>query len=1179
MRFYDSNPDYDLSEIFNKKIEDVTYCESNIIKDLTKKLENEKNDKVKKEIQYQINQQCEKASDNLLNYKAKEYSYSDNIPRPVFTGEYRNKHQAGGSKSTVMCTDMDRTEGRCIPLQYYRPDKLTKDLDMVPIKLGDVFFKKVTEDEGSEEVNNYLSALSKGVGTKYTVAGIINLLGEAANKALKSQGLAGIEWYKDEDEAKYFPNNFNVVNQNFKTSIVNPIRNLVQGGGYCTSGNCPPLGSNYIIPSGQTQDIIPTEGSEVLYNISNISGFRTGTILRNSHRPGYKTIKIDNKLVSIYKENIFKTENFIGKYENKLGYYEYSKENYTFTPFIEPPPIIKGYTFKFDDSDSLNDIYIKEQPTEALYYCGSTVFKLNYSKVLGFNFWNFEGKIGNDEYIYFYYTNLKSTTEKFIYSVDNKLTRNISGKWYKIEKSILNSIINTFIKPEIFKLNNKKQKIIINYNKLKDNDIKQVNFLIVLRINNITCSNDIIKAVNEIKCGPIKKKIKKEIGNNGNKLCNNDLGNLRHIIKSKWEISPMKPGTPARPECNPKSISPVIQQRILEIHNHKCRDMPDNAKKCRGSDCDTLGQICPGGVPGAGSDKTQGYICNEKLVDGEVKLSWIPGKLSDLKKNQRNIVSSSNDNQIQYVILSTYYVQKKDIDFMFKKNEKVKYISDTISGKFNKKVTVEKIIGFKYYVSGPSIINPTYRFFDNEIYKQNEHSVYKSIEKDKDTKDYKNLSKYTTGDKKGKYKGIIVKPVSIRSLKSVPKQKFIYVNNIPGNEGKAGYLNTKGDRNRTEDNQRIVRIGSLNVSNRKSELGQQSIDKIKTLAKELKITIKSSDTKKILIDKIVEKEREIEDNDMKDDTSIIKGLIPGLIEDIFQTISFPLYQLGVDPRTLLPDTIQKWTRNNLTIGDYNKLNPSMEIVFIQYCLEKEWLLNKIIYDDPNGYYKTLALLWLQNRRKLPKDSKKPDEILTYILTGTNKNIGVKDKYKKFVATCSKISGVSDYPISACARLYYYKLVTHSLYNKTVHVKNIVNDEFINFKKNKEDQLLHNYGINVNEKINNVNHVFNDTKLNKRLNRFIYPFNDNFSKKNGRYPQVEHLKQFKKDYLASFKIMGYTKEYIETFTDVNLNTSGLFSNENNTTSETFTPTNQITNKDKIIFLLCFLLIILILLYIK
>jgi len=62
-------------------------------------------------------------------------------------------------------------------------------------------------------------------------------------------------------------------------------------------------------------------------------------------------------------------------------------------------------------------------------------------------------------------------------------------------------------------------------------------------------------------------------------------------------------------------------------------------------------------------------------------------------------------------------------------------------------------------------------------------------------------------------------------------------------------------------------------------------------------------------------------------------------------------------------------------------------------------------------------------------------------------------------------------------------------------------------------------------------------------------------------------------------MGYTKEYIETFTDVNLNTSGLFSNENNTTSETFTPTNQITNKDKIIFLLCFLLIILILLYIK
>lgn len=48
MRFYDNNPDFDMSQIFNKEKEDITYCESELIKELGTKMNGETDSAKKK---------------------------------------------------------------------------------------------------------------------------------------------------------------------------------------------------------------------------------------------------------------------------------------------------------------------------------------------------------------------------------------------------------------------------------------------------------------------------------------------------------------------------------------------------------------------------------------------------------------------------------------------------------------------------------------------------------------------------------------------------------------------------------------------------------------------------------------------------------------------------------------------------------------------------------------------------------------------------------------------------------------------------------------------------------------------------------------------------------------------------------------------------------------------------
>ena len=78
---------------------------------------------------------------------------------------------------------------------------------------------------------------------------------------------------------------------------------------------------------------------------------------------------------------------------------------------------------------------------------------------------------------------------------------------------------------------------------------------------------------------------------------------------------------------------------------------------------------------------------------------------------------------------------------------------------------------------------------------------------------------------------------------------------------------------------------------------------------------------------------------------------------------------------------------------------------------------------------------------------------------------------------------------------------------------------------------------------------------EKLSYILYPYKDIFKKfEDNTKTYIDYLHLFKKDFISSYKISGQTKEVVEGFTS----------------SE---------NKTIILFLLCFLVIILISVYIK
>ena len=966
------------------------YSESNEIKDLSKK----------------------KIDDlpELLNIKARKYSYSDHIPRPVFSGGFKKKYNTKTKKvditqKSLMCTDLDIKQGRCSPLKYYKPNNLSsggpkKTLEL--IKIGDILFDKVDAKNlpyGLEYV---------GVG----IAMLINYITESSSDALKKLGMPGIEWINIEYETAYYPNGFDEIVSNFESAAIQPIKNLVAGGGYCSGGECEPLGTNYVIPMGKGNATKVNIGSSVIYNITN-KKYDTFTVVKNVTKDisninlnnittkktsieNYKRVipsKNTEAIMSIGIQTI-KGQAIVIKKAGAIP--NINIDRFIFKPTIIGAPIVTNFIYKYNDNISEDDkITILNQPTSCTYTCkikASVTFTLELDTPVSDNklYWTYK----NINYKYYY----------------------LNGKWKKIKYSI-----GQTYRPED------------GTNFLKEN---KINCIFPLHYEYIK------------KMGVLKKEA---------------LNSLNFTFDDK---------------------NPQKSQFCLKL---KDRDI-------------------------------------NKELKGEWRVAIIEGMASGNSKNDATKKNATKKNATN-INVSKINVSKNDVIF------DPRDISELV----------------RYYNDACKTTSLTQTVYKIKVYKNITRDDLKFLFKAKDTVYIYNKDK----DKKENIKTTVFY-ININILNDDyyidTNRTTEYIGNITGT--KKVYIKQQN--------------GKFKKILPKSEVGDITFDKsihkylIKTKKENLKVNEKLN-------------QRYIEVNNIPDNAVIeklgIRGIIPGIIVDVFQTISLPLFYLGFT---------SSWTDKEITIGEYKHKNPSNRKIFIQYCLEKEWLLNNINNkNNKNNVYKTLALLWLDTNRY---DKTYPKDKTTAI--GRLKRITLTDS---FLTECKKISGVSDFPVTETLSIFYYGKcmeladsvkIADKNFNKKLSdsLKVHSNEDFIKRvdvafaaairSKFPNKALLYTviqekFGLSDSEdaKVIIAKYKKITTSTKTKLSYILYPYKDIFTNfKVNTTTYVNYLHKFKTDYISSYKIKGQTKEIIEQFT--------------------FDENNNI-----VLFLLCFLVIILIYTYIK
>lgn len=236
--------------------------------------------------------QCKIIKNKILNKKAKDYSYTQHIPRPVYTGPYKRDAVSGKIIRTEMCNKMDQLQGKCIPLSYIKPAPFKmpntspdQNGDLVLLKPGNLlksskgindkqhgFFSKMASKPGAEILNLMAGGVSD----------MINSITADASKQIEKAipGSYGLKRFKQGYSDKYFPNNLESIMDNLDSTYVQPVGDLVSGGGYCSydmrkNGQCTPLGSNYVIDV----DINDTDPDKNKYiYMENIPGQELGNL-------------------------------------------------------------------------------------------------------------------------------------------------------------------------------------------------------------------------------------------------------------------------------------------------------------------------------------------------------------------------------------------------------------------------------------------------------------------------------------------------------------------------------------------------------------------------------------------------------------------------------------------------------------------------------------------------------------------------------------------------------------------------------------------------------------------------------------------------------------------------------------------------------------------------------------
>jgi len=1023
------------------------YSESNEIKDLANK----------------------KTTDlpELLNKKAKNYSYADHIPRPVYTGSFkkqvynvypngteikpRNPSKTFDGRPIIIDAEINNTGTVIYKIDWdddsgdgdiYRKESeisvvdnvgkskkisgpvkgkntaMCTDLDIRQGRCVPITYYKPTNTPGLRPVIKTIplgdilfdkvDGESLPFGIKHLgggMASLMNYITEAASNKLKEQGLPGIEWIDIDYETDRYPNGLDEILNNMDTALITPIKNMSFGGGYCSIGEeCDPLGANYVIPVDKGTATNIELGSSVLYDKA-LNTYDKLTV--------NKDVKKGDTIVELTNKSKINTNEVIpSKNTNAIM-------NDSMLGLSKILGGIKGIG------------KVKVIGTEPK--VNVNLFDFTLAIILAPTISTF---------VYKYTDNISSEDNKTIVRQPTKCTYICALKrsltfTLKLEEPLKdnksywthtykNKVNNTTYKYYYINTTNSWGKVEYNIIKKTPTAINLNTFL--SDINKDSCKKN---TFGDIYAG-LGRKVRDTLEFDGDTV----------LIETNF--------------CN------LLKGKSISELNKKYG-----------------GKRAPSKPGSAGP-----YNTSLNKVD-----------INNIFNAVQNLCITTPLTQTVYTPKIYTNIERSNLTFLFKKSDIVYVVNKTAKKKQNIKTVIYYIkkntLNDDYYISSSSINSTDYignKTGTKEVYKK-QNSKFKKI--------------------------------------------------LPSSgSGKISYDSTK------------------------------HIYLIKTTKENLTIDGKLS-------------QRYIEVNNIPDSIPYVRGVIPGIIEDVLRTLSMPLYQLGLDPRLLFNKT-QKWTDKEITIGEYKHKNPSNSTIFIQYCLEKEWLLNKIYnFKGTDPIYNPLALLWLDSKRypTLPNDGTTPTVRLKKIAFTPN-----------FLKECKKISGVSDFPVTETLRIFYYGKcmdIVNKVSRYTKSFNKVLSDSLklhsdIDFIKkidaaiddaapksslippDNEDLvevIQKKFGLSILD-IDSVKHLEIMSKYKQltqptkeKLSYILYPYKDIFKKfEDNTKTYIDYLHLFKKDFISSYKISGQTKEVVEGFTS----------------SE---------NKTIILFLLCFLVIILISVYIK
>jgi len=971
MRIYDNDTN-DISKIIGNN--DLTYCESNIIKELTKQSAAIKAGDAgstinKQKLEAAIKNQCKKAQSTLINEEAKSYDIVGDIPRPVYTGPFKKDKDGNIAGKTEMCTKIDQMEGRCLPLTYYVPDNYqepNKDKDIIDLRPGDLLTSygkadMVSDDRiwkaaqgGTTGAAALGAKIVKGKAVAALAGGtgfIINTITKLSNDWIKENDPPnpGLVWYTPEYQNKYYPNDINTTIDNLDSAWIQPTSQLIYGGGYCsqemrTSGNCLPLGSNYVIPAGKYENgkivvgdtvvLLDKESTITSTGKSNLFFKSVGRSVTYSQIAYIINRKEINNILDIKvgdKNIVFKG---INKYEKAtIIKNDYKNVNIEYNGLQKKigKDVIKGQLFiQKDMTFPLLEIR-PEQPINRIvtYSGGSSSKKYKYG-IISFN------GLTNIFEIHSIYVPPPDITGFYFIIADTFIRDKKVGTKTKFVVQPTNvKYYSNYIDEYTFDL---------TYDEtfIGDGGKKYWTYTDTVSKKKYQWNNDwwYKKSARSRQSPPSKISCVKDEnvfysdGNNKKKfLYEFDILTLK---KMKRDTSAMVLN----------HIDMREEERSVLIDNRYIEQYP-------------TGSIT--------------YRLTNKILK-KPSLSVVKDMFKNpLKSNKNNVrIDITLDITLKNKIFKIYLNSLQDTSPKAVNRLKYKYIAHPL-----KNVPLSSLL-FVYSEGQPVVHIKTTTSTSNV------NSNYKIIYIDETT------NKVYLKNKDKKKCSIYGNSVSIGDI-LYQKSKLKKDGKVLPFPPKEGIVEVSENSYDGTFNYKTYDFSQPATKNKEGKLNEY----IKLIVKN-RSTIRAS-SNKTLSDRYIYMEN-IPD---KKSWGNIRGVLPSLAGDVSDLISVPLKQLGFDASKM---EATKWGETTKKIGTSKQIEPTNRYIFLHYLMEREWWLQKIVEEGTKGPFTNLMESHITNMKK---------EGIT--LDSVTKQ---KQNYTLLASNCKQISGISDYPVSYCARIYY-----------------------------------------------------------------------------------------------------------------------------------------------------------------